>query len=314
MNSAPAPSPSTSIIVTAQAQSGAPESLTSTFVITGSTGQAAVAPAIAQACVKCLKLQSIPVKLNKTSDLKEVWPGATVSYTITYTSMVDIPLTDLVIVEQSSPDLIFISATPAPDTETSTVWTIGALQPHASGTISVLFQVKDAENLSFNSQSHVQGNGFMNSYRRLSTDTTPSSIQNRVSLSCKEFGPISATHSVRLWDADGTSILKKEHGSGSLQSEEISALRMKNRTVEVNSSLEAVYLPTAFDLPRRSLDYNSRLSCLTWTENRATDTSTSQEYSYADSLVLEQKAKARTRTARTWPRRALCKAGLTWAS
>ncbi|MEI6102956.1 MAG: hypothetical protein WCP70_03330 [Methanothrix sp.] len=61
--------------------------------------------------MKCLKQPIDLVKLNKTSDLKEVWPGATVAYTITYESKVK--LRDVIITEQASSDLIFLSAMPA---------------------------------------------------------------------------------------------------------------------------------------------------------------------------------------------------------
>ena len=62
--------PSTTITVTSQVQPGAPESLTSTIVVTGSTGQAAVAPVIAQTNVKCLKLLSDPGEAEQDLRLK----------------------------------------------------------------------------------------------------------------------------------------------------------------------------------------------------------------------------------------------------
>ncbi|MHB8118327.1 MAG: SdrD B-like domain-containing protein, partial [Methanothrix sp.] len=289
VNLVPAPSPSTTLIVTAQAQSGAPESLTSTFVVTGSTSQAAVVPAIAQACVKCLKLQSVPVKLNKTSDLKVVWPGATVAYNITYESLVAIPLTNVTITEHASSDLIFLFATPAPDAGTENVWSIGDLLPRGKGTISVLFQVKNASNLSFESQSSVSGSGFVNSYRRLSTETQTGGLKNSVTLSCQEFTPVSTSYFVKLRDSEGTRLLKQEHGSGEYRSEEKATLQMENRSIGSKSTLQASYRPTSFSLPGdRGLDYDSEISSLTWTRNRATEASTSQEFRYAKGLEMEQ--------------------------
>jgi len=288
-NLAGAPSPSTTIIVTSQVQPGAPESLTSTIVVTGSTGQAAVAPVIAQTNVKCLKLLSDPVKLNKTSDLKEVWPGATVRYTITYESLVDIPLTNVVITEHASSDLIFLSANPAPDAGTENVWSIGTLPPLGKGIISVLFQVKNASNLSFESQSFVSGSGFVSSYRRLSTETQASGLKNSVTLTGDQFKPVSTTYSVKLQENEGTILLKKEHGSGEYRNEEGAALQMQNRSIKSISSLQAVYRPTSFALlDDKSIDYDSQVSSLTYTRNRATQASTSQEFRYAKSLEMEQ--------------------------
>ncbi len=288
-NLAGAPSPSTTITVTSQVQPGAPESLTSTIVVTGSTGQAAVAPVIAQTNVKCLKLLSDPVKLNKTSDLKEVWPGTTVRYTITYESLVDIPLTNVVITEHASSDLIFLSANPAPDAGTENVWSIGTLPPLGKGTISVLFQVKNASNLSFESQSFVSGSGFVNSYRRLSTETHASGLKNSVTLTGDQFKPVSTTYYVKLQENEGTILLKKEHGSGEYRNEVVAALQMQNRSIKSISTLQAVYRTTSFALlGDKSIDYDSRVSSLTYTWNRATHASTSQEFRYAKSLEMDQ--------------------------
>ena len=99
------------------------------------------------------------------------------------------------------------------------------------GTISVLFQVKNASNLSFESQSSVSGSGFVSSYRRLSTETQASGLKNSVTLTCDQFTPVSTTYSVKLRDSEGTSLLKKEHGSGEYRSEEEAALQMQNRSI-----------------------------------------------------------------------------------
>ena len=287
---AEAQSPSTTITVTSQIQPGAPESLTSTVVVTGSASEATIAKAQAKVTVK-VQDQNLkpPVSLNKTSDLKEVWPGATVGYTITYESW-KIPLTGVVITEQASSDLIFLSATPAPDTGTENVWSIGDLPTNEKGTINVLFQVKNASNLSFESQSSVSGSGFVNSYRRLSTETETGGLKNSVTLTCDQFTPVSTSYFVKLRDSEGTSLLKKEHGSGEYQSEEVAALQMQNRSIRSEGSLKAVYRPTSFSLPRdRALNYDSEISSLTRTRNRATQASTSQEFRYAKSLEMNQK-------------------------
>ncbi|MCK9566707.1 MAG: hypothetical protein M0Q43_11745 [Methanothrix sp.] len=289
-NPADAPMPSPIITVTTQVQPEAPESLTSTVLVMGSASQATIAKATAEVSVKVEKLPIQPIYLNKTSDLNEVWPGATVGYTITYQSLADISLTDVVITEQASTDLIFLSATPAPDLGTENVWSIGHLPPRGKGTISVIFQVKNATNLSFESQSSVSGSGFINSYRRLSTETQSGGLKNSVTLTCNEFTPVSTSYFVKLRDSEGTSLLKKEHGSGEYRSEEEAVLQMQNRSISTDGSLKAVYRPTSFSLPDdKSINYDSEISSLTRTRNRATEASTSQEIRYAKGLEMDQK-------------------------
>ncbi|MFA6373740.1 MAG: SdrD B-like domain-containing protein, partial [Methanothrix sp.] len=281
---------STTITVTTEVQPDAPQSLTGTVVVTGSSSEAAIAEAKDTVSVNVEKMPDQPILLNKTSDLKEVWPGATIGYTITYESLLKKAyLNDVVITEQASSDLIFLSASPAPDQGTDNVWSIGQLDPGEMGTINVFFQVKNTTNLSFYSQSSVSGSGFVSSYRRLSTETQSGGLKNSVTLTCNEFTPVSTSYFVKLRDSEGTSLLKKEHGSGEYRSEEEAALQMQNRSIKSISSLLAFYRPTSFSLLRdQALHYDSEISSLTQTRNHATQASTSQEFRYAKSLEMEQ--------------------------
>jgi|WetSurMetagenome_2_1015567.scaffolds.fasta_scaffold01428_7 large repetitive protein len=235
-----------------------------------------------------LRIRGYDCVLTKTSDLKEVWPGATIGYTITYQSSVD--LTNVVITEQASSDLLFLSASPAPDQGTDNVWSIGNLAAGQKGTLSVFFQVKNASNLSFFSRSSVSGSGFVSSYSRLSTETKSQGLKNNVTLTCKEFTPVSTSYTVKLRESDATSLLRMEHGSGEYRSEEVAALQMKNRSISTTSSLKAVCRPTSFTLPGgRSINYSSEIASLTKTRNHATQASTSQAVRYAKSLEMDEK-------------------------
>ncbi|OPY54450.1 MAG: hypothetical protein A4E49_01027 [Methanosaeta sp. PtaU1.Bin112] len=283
--------PSTIITVNSQVQPDAPQSLTGTVVVTGTSSDATIAEAKGTVSLNVEKLTGQPILLNKTSDLKEVWPGATVGYTISYESLLKkTDLTEVVITEQASSDLIFLYASPAPDQGTDNVWSIGDLGPGKKGTISVLFQVKNASNLSFFSQSSISGSGYVNSYRRLSTETESQGLKNSVTLTCKEFTPVSTSYFVKLRDSDGTSLLKTDHGSGDYLSEEVAAMQMKNRSISSTGSLKAIYRPTSFSLPGgKSLNYDSEIASSTITRNRATQASTGQEIRYAKNLEMNHK-------------------------
>jgi uncharacterized repeat protein (TIGR01451 family) len=290
-SSAEALASSTSINVTTEVRPDAPQSLTGTVVVTGTSSEAIIAESKDTVSVNVEKMPDQPVHLNKTSDLKEVWAGATIGYTITYETLLKkTGLTDVVITEQASSDLIFLSATPAPDQGTDNVWSIGQLDPGEKGTINVFFQVKNTTNLSFSSQSSVSGSGFVSSYRRLSTETESQGLRNIVTLTCKEFIPVSTSYLVKLRDSDGTSLLKTEHGSGDYRSEEVVALQMQNRSISTAGSLKAVYRPTSFSLPGgKSINYDSEISSSTISQNRATQASTSQQIRYAKSLEMDEK-------------------------
>ncbi|MDD2837004.1 MAG: SdrD B-like domain-containing protein, partial [Methanothrix sp.] len=282
---------STSITVTTEVQPDAPQSLTGTVVVTGTSSEAAIAEAKGSVSVNVEKMPVQPILLNKTSDLKEVWPGATVGYTITYESLLkQAYLNDVVITEQASSDLIFLSASPAPDAGTDNVWSIGRLAPGQKGTINVFFQVKNTTNLSFLSQSSVSGSGFTNSYRRLSTETESQGLRNSVTLTSKEFTPVTTSYFVKLRDSYGTSLLKTEHGSGDYSSDEISAMQMQNRSISTAGSLKAIFRPTSFLLPGgKSINYDSEIASSTITRNRATLASTSNSVRYAKSLEMDEK-------------------------
>jgi uncharacterized repeat protein (TIGR01451 family) len=285
--SAQSPSAQTSLIVTSQIQPGAPESLTSTVEVKGDSSQGFTVQSQAEALITVLKLDQI-VYLNKTSDAKEVGAGETIAYNITYKTFF-VSLKNVVITELASPGLIFLSATPAPDAGTDNIWSLGELPANGKGTISVLFQVKNTSNLSFESQSSVSGSGFANSYRRLSTEMQASELKNSVTLTCDQ-ATVSTSYSVRLRDSQGTSLLKKEHGSGEYRSEEEEVMKMQNRSIRTEGSLVAVYRPTSFALPSdRSIDFNSPVTSLTYSRNRATKASISQEFFYARNLDMEQR-------------------------
>ncbi len=278
---------STIITVNSEVQPDAPPILTGVVEVEGSTIEAEVDKAKDTVSVS---VPSQPIYLNKTSDQKEVWPGGTIGYTINYQNLVSLPLTQVTITEQASSDLIFLSASPAPDQGTDNVWSIGDLAAHGKGTISVLFQVKNASNLSFLSQSSVSGSGFASTYRRLSTETQNQILKNSVTLTCKEFSPVSTSYFVKLRNSDGTSLLKTEHGSGEYSSEELASLQMQNRSISSTGSLKAVYRPTSFALPGgRSINYSSEISSLTRSRNRATQASTSNEIRYSKSLEMDER-------------------------
>lgn len=280
--------PLAELVVLASARPDALGEYTSRIAVNGTSSQAVIDPASAQASFK-VQSQLLPVSLTKTSDLDVVWQGGYVTYNIAYQSNVDIDLSGVVIAEQVPPDLQFVSATPSPDTGTENIWSIGLLPAHASGEINILYQVRNKANLTFTSHSRAEGSGFVNARRSLSTETKIS-ITNSVTLICNEFPPVSASHTVKLQDGEGTALLEKEHGSGDLESEEEMVMKMQNRSIMTEGALKAKYHPTSFILPAgRHLTYSTLQAASAATRNRATNTRTDQSFRYAGSIDLERR-------------------------
>ena len=261
---------------------------TSRIIVNGTSSQAVIEPAGAQASLQ-VKNQLQPVSLTKSAGLDVVWQGGSVTYTVAYQSNVDMDLSGVVITEQAPPDLQFVSATPSPDSGTENVWSIGILPGHASGEIKILYRVRERANLTFASQSRVEGSGFVNARRSLSMQT-PVSITNSVTLSCNEFPSVSATHTVKLQDGEGTALLEKEHGSGEQQIEELMVVKMENHSIRTAGSLQVEYHPTSFSLPGgRELTYSSLEAASLSARNRATSASASQSFRYARSIDLDRR-------------------------
>ena len=276
------------LVVQTTVDPDATSTLKSSVQVNGESSQAFITGASDDAEITVME-QLLPVTLTKTSDLDEVAEGSYITYAIGYESNVAVDLTGVVITEHVPADLEFVSASPSPDGGTENVWTLGTLAGKASGEITILYLVKNRANLSYESESQVTGSGYVNVRRSLSTETN-TLITNSVTLSCNEFAPVSTSYSVNLLDAEGTALLEKEHGSGEYESEELLSLKMQNRSIRTEGSLQASYRPTSFALPAgRMLDYDSELAASQDTRNRATYASTSQSFRYAKSIDLDRK-------------------------
>ncbi len=79
--------------------------------------------------------------VTKEDLLDAVYPGGTVTYTVTYQNLSGTMLTGVVLTETYDPNVTFVSAAPSPDPGTDDQWTIGNLAPGAARTILVAVRV-----------------------------------------------------------------------------------------------------------------------------------------------------------------------------
>ena len=193
------------------------------------------------------KVIVIRLELEKSGSPATVAPGGTVTYTIKYSNPGGKDLTNVVITENYSEGVTFISADPAPDAGTNNKWTLGTLPAGASGQIIIKLKVPESRDLSFTESGTVTGEGFVMVSKDLSTEQKPYSFKNVVTLSCTELAPVTASASTTVSGVPETSLELTEHGSGIYSSDEILNLQTKNKSIMLQKSTEAEYQPTSFN-------------------------------------------------------------------
>ncbi|MGB7001804.1 MAG: CARDB domain-containing protein [Halobacteriota archaeon] len=183
--------------------------------------------------------------ITKSSSPTSVSPGGTVNYTINYYYAVGVNLTNVTITENYPAGVTFISASPAPDVGNNK-WIIGTLSANESGEIFITVKVPDRD-LTFTESGSVSGEGFVMVSKELSTEQSPYSLKNVVTLSCTELPPVSASAITAVGEVVGTSLDITEHGSGIYSSDEVLNLQTKNKTISLEKTTEAKYMPTSFN-------------------------------------------------------------------
>jgi uncharacterized repeat protein (TIGR01451 family) len=218
--------------------------------------------------------------------------GDTINYTINYGNNDGKVVFDKVFIKDVLPDLNYVDylgASRQPDNISGNVllWNIGTLHPGDSGTIQLYVKIK--ENLSemnFKSSGSVSGVGFANIRQNLDTAQKPDHLTNYVYINDMEIDKSdSSSATIMLADALGTAVDITGHGSGSYRRQDEAQVLMKNRSIQVKTSLSEVYSPTSFALPKgRILNYNSKWSEAQSSKNRITGATLSEVYMYANRI------------------------------
>nr|QNO58268.1 hypothetical protein BFNMBJLP_00002 [Methanosarcinales archaeon ANME-1 ERB7] len=196
----------------------------------------------------CIGMPRMPT-ITKSSSPTSVSPGGTVNYKINYSYAVGVDLTNVTITENYPEGVTFISANPAPDAGTNNKWTIGNLSAgeNTSGEITITVKVPESIELTFTESGSVSGEGFVMVSKELSTEQRPYSLENVVTLSCTELPTVSDSAITAVGEVVGTSLDITEHGSGLYSSDEVLNLQTKNKTISLEKTTEAKYMPTSFN-------------------------------------------------------------------
>jgi len=230
------------------------------------------------------------LSIEKTASSSSISPGDLLNYTIIYTNIGGVNLTEVVITERYPEGAQFISASPAPDPGTSNRWTVGDLPKRTeSRKIIVTVRVPELQDLEFAEVGRITGDGFVNVRDSLSTSRESYNLKNVVTITSAETEPVSATASVMVADP-GTELETREHGSGTYESEEQIKMRTENKSISMEKDVSATHATTTLEL------YNNRTAVYSskWTEearakNRITGASMSESYRYATSIDRESR-------------------------
>jgi uncharacterized repeat protein (TIGR01451 family) len=241
--------------------------------------------------------------IRKQADKETFTPGETINYTIVYGNELAVEAKNAVIYDvlpheegqgsenNDSAYVEFLEADPQPTSVSGNVlvWDRGTIDPKGSGTIHLYVKIK--ENLSllnFMSSETVSGYGFVRLNQKFNTESAPKSLTNYVNITAYYLGlqrNDSGTSTVRL---PGTAVTIEGHGSGSYRREDEALMLMKNKSIQVKTSLSEVYNPTSFSLPNgRTLSYNSRWFEAQQGKNRITGATINERYMYATSIDRE---------------------------
>jgi uncharacterized repeat protein (TIGR01451 family) len=170
-----------------------------------------------------------------------------------------------------------------PETGSGLAWDIGTLSPDQCSLVRVVVRVPITD-INYDMTQGVQGTGFVNVHNDYDTHQGPESITNCAYAKADLVETVSSCASTSIVDP-GTELKRREFGSGTYESEELTRIRTENKSIKTVTSLSAVHQPTTFALPQgRSMNYGTK-----WTEkskaiNTITGATMNEEYTHANNI------------------------------
>ena len=220
------------------------------------------------------------LELKKTVQNAVVHRGESINYTIKVCNNGLVPLTNIIMwdILPKSVELLYVSLD-----SSNLQWNIGTLNPGECFEVDLRARVPIV-NIHYDMSQDVQGIGFANVHTDYNTHLGPESVVNCAYARADLVNTISSCANVDIVDP-GTELKKREFGSGSYLSEELTKIRTENKSINTTTSLSAIYNPTTFSLPKgRSIRYGAK-----WTEkskgiNTLTGATMNEEYTFANKI------------------------------
>lgn len=224
--------------------------------------------------------------LTKTADKPAAHRGEEITYNIALSSCPDGVIYTNVTVWDILPkgvELVSVSPASSSSSPTNLTWDVGTLGPgqHFEATIVVRVPIVD---INYDMAHDVQGEGFVNVHNDYDTHQGPESVTNCAYARADLIETMSSCATTGIVDP-GTELERREFGSGTYDSEELTRIRTENKSIKTVTSLSAVHKPTVFSLPQgRSIGYSTK-----WTEkskgkNVITGATMNEEYTSATSI------------------------------
>jgi uncharacterized repeat protein (TIGR01451 family) len=234
-------------------------------------------------------LQTLVVQglwIDKKADVTEINRDENITYTIRYGNAGKLTFNSVTI-QDFLPDVEPLGNYNI--TGKIITWNIGYLKAGENGTIILVVHVPKEPEMNFHESSSVQSEGYVYVRKKLSTAEEKPAFVNSVKISGYYQGtqspPATSSAKVTIIGAAGTRIRSTEHGSGHYEEDEISSLKLENRSITLKKDIFAKHSPTTFSLPgKRTINYNSLWFDLTRADNRVLNEELSENYLYADTL------------------------------
>ncbi|MEI6104333.1 MAG: hypothetical protein WCP70_10350 [Methanothrix sp.] len=222
--------------------------------------------------------------LTKTADKPTVHRGEDINYTINLCNPCPdgISFTNVTLWDVLPKGVELVSVYPAPSS-TNLTWYIGALYPGQCFYVELVVRVPIVD-INYDMSQGVQGVGFVNVHNDYDTHQGPDSITNCAYAKADLVETMSSCASSSIVDP-GTELRRREFGSGTYESEELTRIRTENKSIRSVTSLSATHKPTTFALPQdRSIGYVTK-----WTEkskgiNTITGATMNEEYTFASKI------------------------------
>jgi uncharacterized repeat protein (TIGR01451 family) len=178
-----------------------------------------------------------------------------------------------------------VSVYPASSSSSSSnlSWFVGTLEPQECFLAQIVVRVPIVD-INYDMSQDVQGVGFVNVHNDYDTHQGPESVTNCAYAKADLTETVSSCATTGIVDP-GTELARREFGSGTYESEELTRIRTENKSIKTVTSLSAVHKPTTFSLPQgRSIGYATK-----WTEkskgkNAITGASMNEEYTSATKI------------------------------
>lgn len=179
-------------------------------------------------------------------------------------------------------DLVYIS----PEPVSNYAWHIDTLGVGQHFIVDLEVMVKKT-NINYDMSQGVKGVGFANVHNDYDTSLGPKSVMN-CAYARADFSPtISDCSSTGIYDP-GTELKRRQFGSGTYASDELTKICTENKSIKTATSLSAVYKPTTFSLPKgRSLNYGTKWTDKSKAKNEVTNATMNEEYTFANKITKD---------------------------